>query len=101
MPVLCTPLTGRPAARRPRFPPTQVRDNEVKAALAAGGTYCQSFNADILREPWEMLDAHGKVRRPACPVGSSRAVRGCGRMRGPGHGALGLGSAVTWRARVM
>ncbi|KAL4431148.1 hypothetical protein ABPG75_006404 [Micractinium tetrahymenae] len=41
-------------------PISMVRDNEVKAALAAGGTYCQSFNADILREPWEVLDAHGK-----------------------------------------
>lgn len=37
-----------------------MRDNEVKAALAAAGVFCQSFNADILREPWEVLDTQGK-----------------------------------------
>lgn len=34
----------------------------MKASLAAAGIYCQSFNADTLREPWEMLDSNGKVR---------------------------------------
>jgi cryptochrome 1 len=38
----------------------QVRDNEVKAGLAAAGVFCQSFNADILREPWDVLDARGQ-----------------------------------------
>lgn len=38
-----------------------VRDNEVKAGLAAAGVHCQSFNAEILREPWEVLAPGGKV----------------------------------------
>lgn len=41
-------------------PISMVRDNEVKAGLAAQGIFCQSFNADVLREPWEVLDAAGK-----------------------------------------
>ncbi len=40
----------------------QVRDNEVKSGLTADGIFCQSFNADILREPWEVMDPCGKVR---------------------------------------
>jgi cryptochrome 1 len=43
-------------------PISMVRDNEVKAGLAAQGIFCQSFNADVLREPWEVLDGAGKVR---------------------------------------
>lgn len=41
-------------------PISMVRDNEVKAGLEADGIFCQSFNADILREPWEVLDPAGK-----------------------------------------
>jgi hypothetical protein len=41
-------------------PISMVRDNEVKAGLVAAGFYCQSFNADILREPWETLDSAGR-----------------------------------------
>ena len=41
-------------------PISMVRDNEVKATLAAAGVFCQSFNADILREPWEVLDGSGQ-----------------------------------------
>ncbi|KAI3433397.1 hypothetical protein D9Q98_003213 [Chlorella vulgaris] len=41
-------------------PISMVRDNEVKAGLVAAGFYCQSFNADILREPWETLDTAGR-----------------------------------------
>lgn len=37
-------------------PISLVRDNEVKAALAGMKIYCQSFNADVLYEPWEVLD---------------------------------------------
>jgi cryptochrome 1 len=43
-------------------PISMVRDNEVKAGLAAQGIFCQSFNADVLREPWQVLDVTGKVR---------------------------------------
>ena len=45
---------------RSRLTAAQVRDNEVKAALAAAGVFCQSFNADVLREPWEVLDPAGR-----------------------------------------
>lgn len=66
----------------------------MKAALAAGGTYCQSFNADILREPWEMLDAHGKVSTARVPsqVESGRALVWA--YARADHGALCLGSAT-------
>ena len=32
-----------------------VRDNEVKAAMCSLGVHCQSFNGDVLYEPWEVL----------------------------------------------
>jgi hypothetical protein len=38
----------------------QVRDNECKAALAALGICCQSFNGEVLREPWTLLDHSAK-----------------------------------------
>ncbi|KAK9819946.1 hypothetical protein WJX72_004261 [[Myrmecia] bisecta] len=41
-------------------PISLVRDNEVKAALAARGCHCQSFNADVLYEPWEVLADSGQ-----------------------------------------
>lgn len=42
-------------------PISMVRDNEVKLAMATLGVFCCSFNADLLREPWEILDpASGK-----------------------------------------
>jgi deoxyribodipyrimidine photolyase len=37
-----------------------VHDNEVKAALAGAGIACVSFNGDVLREPWAVVDAAGK-----------------------------------------
>lgn len=48
-----------PSHTRPPLCSLQVRDNEVKAAMAALGVHCQSFSADILREPWEVLDPQG------------------------------------------
>ena len=36
-----------------------VRDNEVKAAMLAMNVYCQSFNGDVMVEPWEVLNAQG------------------------------------------
>lgn len=47
-----------------------VRDNEVKAGLAAAGVHCQSFNAEILREPWEVLAPGGKVGAGGGVVGA-------------------------------
>eukprot|EP00887_Chlorella_sp_A99_P005593 scaffold1.g5593.t1 len=46
-------------------PISMVRDNEVKASLAAAGVFCQSFNADVLCEPWDLLErAPGGGRQP-------------------------------------
>ncbi|KAK9859773.1 hypothetical protein WJX84_001839 [Apatococcus fuscideae] len=36
-------------------PISLVRDNEVKAAVAELHVHCQSFNGDVLYEPWEVL----------------------------------------------
>ena len=36
-------------------PISLVRDNEAKAAMCALGVHCQSFNGDVLYEPWEVL----------------------------------------------
>lgn len=41
-------------------PISMVRDNEVKAALSTMGVACQSFTADVLREPWQVLDGDKK-----------------------------------------
>ncbi len=41
-------------------PISLVRDNELKAAMLALQIHCQSFNADVLYEPWEVLDADGQ-----------------------------------------
>ncbi len=41
-------------------PISLVRDNEIKAAMAGMGIFCQSFNAEVLREPWEVLDHLGQ-----------------------------------------
>lgn len=41
-------------------PISMVRDNECKAAMAANNILCQSFNGDVLYEPWEILGAGGQ-----------------------------------------
>ena len=41
-------------------PKSLVRDNEVKAAMAGMGVACQSFNSDLLFEPWEVLSVEGE-----------------------------------------
>ncbi|XP_051216798.1 cryptochrome-1 [Lolium perenne] len=40
-------------------PLSLVRDHRVKEVLAAEGITVQSFNSDLLYEPWEVLDDHG------------------------------------------
>ncbi|KAI4984318.1 hypothetical protein ZWY2020_057550 [Hordeum vulgare] len=40
-------------------PLSLVRDHRVKQVLAAEGISVQSFNSDLLYEPWEVLDDHG------------------------------------------
>ncbi len=37
-----------------------MRDNEVKAAMLGLGVHCQSFNGDVLYEPWEVLGEGGR-----------------------------------------
>ncbi|KAK9843673.1 hypothetical protein WJX81_001963 [Elliptochloris bilobata] len=41
-------------------PISLVRDNEIKAAMAAAGVHCRSFNADVLFEPWLVLAEGGR-----------------------------------------
>lgn len=41
-------------------PISLVRDNEVKAAMLAMNVHCQSFNSDVLYEPWEVLAEGGR-----------------------------------------
>lgn len=41
-------------------PISLVRDNEVKAAMLALNVHCQSFNSDVLYEPWEVLAEGGR-----------------------------------------
>ncbi|VAI46357.1 cryptochrome-1-like [Triticum dicoccoides] len=40
-------------------PLSLVRDHRVKQVLGAEGITVQSFNSDLLYEPWEVLDDHG------------------------------------------
>lgn len=41
-------------------PISLVRDNQIKAAMAAAGVHCRSFNADVLFEPWLVLAEGGR-----------------------------------------
>ena len=41
-------------------PISMVRDNEVKAAMLSMNVHCQSFNSDVLYEPWEILSDQGR-----------------------------------------
>lgn len=41
-------------------PISMVRDTEVKATLSGLGIMCCSFNGDVLREPWEVVDVQGR-----------------------------------------
>lgn len=40
-------------------PVSLVRDHKVKSELQAVGLSVQSFNADLLYEPWEVSDQNG------------------------------------------
>lgn len=39
-------------------PISLVRDHEVKQVLSAAGVCCRSYNAELLYEPWEVMDDH-------------------------------------------
>lgn len=41
-------------------PISLVRDHRVKEVLTAEGVNVHSFNADLLYEPWEVLDQEGQ-----------------------------------------
>lgn len=41
-------------------PISLVRDNRVKETLSAEGVSVCSFNADLLYEPWEVVDDEGR-----------------------------------------
>jgi cryptochrome 1 len=41
-------------------PLSLVRDHEVKCRLDAAGVLARSFNAELLYEPWEVVDDTGK-----------------------------------------
>ena len=40
---------------------SMVRDQQVKDALRSMGIMVSTFNADLLYEPWEILDEHQQV----------------------------------------
>lgn len=41
-------------------PLSLVRDHRAKEVLTAQGIAVRSFNADLLYEPWDVNDAHGR-----------------------------------------
>ncbi|CAI5978834.1 unnamed protein product [Closterium sp. NIES-64] len=43
------------------YPASLVRDHRVKQELSRRGVVVRSFNADLLFEPWEIFDDHGKA----------------------------------------
>ncbi|VAI46359.1 unnamed protein product [Triticum turgidum subsp. durum] len=57
--VLLTNRCLRYSAARRVDPLSLVRDHRVKQVLGAEGITVQSFNSDLLYEPWEVLDDHG------------------------------------------
>jgi deoxyribodipyrimidine photo-lyase len=44
-------------------PATRTHDTRLKLALRAGSLHCESHNALLLREPWELLNATGEPYR--------------------------------------
>lgn len=55
-------------------PISLVRDNQIKAAMAAAGVHCRSFNADVLFEPWLVL-AEGSRPDTCCKDFWNRCAR--------------------------
>lgn len=65
--ISCRQSHARPAAPAQALffnhlydPISLVRDNQIKAAMAAAGVHCRSFNADVLFEPWLVLAEGGR-----------------------------------------
>ena len=53
-------------------PATVARDTSIKAALREAGLHCESFNAALLHEPWEIRTGQGEPYRVFTPF-----WRGC------------------------
>lgn len=58
--------------------PPQVRDNEVKAYLAARGIFCRSYNADVLAEPWDLLDTSSSASDASAASNSTAGLHSAG-----------------------
>lgn len=58
--VVCAPTIQALFFNHLYDPISLVRDNEVKAAMVAMNVLCQSFNGDVLYEPWEVLAEGGR-----------------------------------------
>ncbi|CAI5517459.1 unnamed protein product [Closterium sp. Naga37s-1] len=56
-----SPPLPPPSAAPPPDPASLVRDHRVKQELSRRGVVVRSFNADLLFEPWEIFDDHGKA----------------------------------------
>jgi deoxyribodipyrimidine photo-lyase len=56
-------------------PAAVARDTIVKAALRAAGLECESFNAALLHEPWEVRTGQGDPYRVFTPFWRSCAAR--------------------------
>jgi hypothetical protein len=70
---------------------SMVRDQQVKDELRAQGVVTSSFNADLLYEPWEVLDDQQQVNRGVslcCYTWYTRLVLGQG-AHVCGHSGLG------------
>lgn len=59
-------------------PITTVRDNELLARVAGQGVRCFMFNADLLYEPWEVLDQGGKPYSAFADFWARWMCEGCG-----------------------
>jgi deoxyribodipyrimidine photo-lyase len=58
------------------YDPARVsRDTQVKAALREAGLHCESFNAALLQEPWEVRTGQGDPYRVFTPFWKACAAR--------------------------
>jgi deoxyribodipyrimidine photo-lyase len=58
------------------YDPARVAlDTRIKAALREGGLHCESFNAALLHEPWEVRTGQGEPYRVFTPFWKACAAR--------------------------
>jgi deoxyribodipyrimidine photo-lyase len=66
-----------------RYEPAAVaRDTQIKSALARDGIDCESFNASLLHEPWEIMNSSGRPFQVYTPFWRRCLSRGSGPTRG-------------------